>query len=68
MATGSSKKRLFEDEDEFKNLSEMHATKRAKFHGIISSLSPLKSSARGTTNFFHGQLTDGKQRKQGGWI
>ena len=62
MAGGSgTKKRLFED-DEFENVSEMRVTKCAKVHGILSSLSPMKSNAKGTTKYFHGELTDGKKK------
>ena len=57
MAAGSSKRSY----DEFKYVSEVdHEAKHAKVHGIVASLSPMKESTSGCSNFFDGQLTDGK--------
>ena len=54
---GSSKRSY----DEFKDVSEVdHEAKHAKVHGIVASLSPMKESTSGLSNFFDGQLTDGK--------
>jgi len=65
MATegGGSRKRLFQEDDvdEFESLNEVHACKSAKVHGVLTSVSPMKSNRAGTTKYFDAQLTDGKK-------
>jgi hypothetical protein len=63
MAKGKGKKRLLEDEsqlDEFGSVSEISsATKFAKVHGVIKSVSPMKKGASGCS-YFDGNLSDGE--------
>ena len=49
--------------DDFSDLSEVqHPSKCAKIDGILSSLSPMKTSTTGTTKYFDGEITNGKKR------
>lgn len=48
-------------EDEF-GVGELHESKSAKVHGVMTSLSPIKASTSGKTKYFHGELTDGQNR------
>ena len=48
------------DSDEEFELSNIHVSKSAKVHGVMTSLSPVKASSSGRSKFFHGELTDGK--------
>ena len=47
-----------DSEDEF-DVSNMHVSKRAKIHGVMTTLSPIKISAS-QSKYFHGELSDGK--------
>ena len=46
-------------EDAEFDISEMHAAKHAKVHGVMTSLSPMKESKKGS-KYFIGSLSDGK--------
>ena len=52
-----SRKRSYE-ELELSTLDSMPSTKAAKVHGLFTSLSPMKNSARGKSTYFEGQLSD----------
>ena len=52
----ASRKRAY---DEF-DVSDMQVSKSAKVHGLVASLSPMKSNVSGTTKYFEGRLTDKK--------
>lgn len=57
MATGS-RKRTYE---EFSDVTAVdHEAKCAKIDGVVASLSPMKASVSGRSNYFEGQLSDGK--------
>ena len=51
-----SRKRSYE-ELELSTLDSMPSTKAAKVHGLLTSLSPMKNSARGKSTYFEGQLS-----------
>ena len=57
MAEPSRVKRSL-DEDKFKNVSDMDASKSARVHETLASLSPTKNSTGGS-KYFHTQLTHG---------
>ena len=40
-------------------MAELSPTKRAKVHGYIESLSPMKDSQSGSRKYFTGKITDG---------
>ena len=46
-------------QDEFA-VSEAKVSKSARVHGVVTSLSPLKNNASGTTKYFQGQMSDEK--------
>ena len=50
------------DTDKEFEVGEMHVSKSVKIHGVMTSLSPMKPSASGMSKYFHGQLTDGKNK------
>jgi len=50
-----------DDLDKFECLSEVHACKSAKAHGVLTSLSPMKSNRAGTMKYFDGHLTNRKK-------
>ena len=59
MATGGRKRAY----DEFADVTAVdHETKCAKIHGVVASLSPMKASSSGRSNYFDGQLSDGKTK------
>ena len=49
------------EEDEFDNITDLHASKCAKVHGVVSSLPPMKMNKAGTSKYFYAELTDGKR-------
>lgn len=55
---GYNRKRLL---DEFDEVIGINPSKNAKLHGVISSVSPMKSNSSGSTKYFDGALTDGKK-------
>lgn len=57
----SGTKRAIEACDEFEDLGAVHMSKKARVHGVLTSLSPMKNSAAGTTKYYDGQLTNGKK-------
>ena len=52
-------KRSLEDESEFA-VSDIHVTKSAKIHGMMTAISLMKESKNGKTKYFNGKLCDGK--------
>ena len=51
------RKRLVEEFDE---VTHANPSKCAKLHGVLSSISPMKTSTSGATKYFDGELTDGQ--------
>ena len=47
------------DEAEF-DISDMHVTKHAKIHGVMTGISPIKESKNGKSKYFNGKICDGK--------
>ena len=60
-SAGRSKKRLFQECDEFEGVSEVRVSKRAKVHGVLTSLSPMITSSSGKSKYFDGRLSDGSK-------
>ena len=60
-SAGGSKKRLFQECDEFEGVSEVRLSKKAKVHGVLTSLSPMITSSSGKSKYFDGRLTDGSK-------
>ena len=52
-------KRSLEEESEFE-VSDMHVSKSAKIHGVMTVISPMKESKKGKTMYFDGKLSDGR--------
>ena len=48
-------------EDEFE-IGELHVSKCARIHGVVTSVSPMKLSASGKSRYFDGELSDGKRK------
>lgn len=48
-------------EDEFE-IGELHVSKCARIHGVVTSVSPMKLSASGKSRYFDGELSDGKEK------
>ena len=57
-------KRRTVEEDEFVSVDKMFPSKHAKVHGVVTSLSHMKSNAAGTSRYFSGELTDGNSRRR----
>ena len=55
-SAGGSKKRLFQECDEFEGVSEVRLS---KVHGVLTSLSPMITSSSGNSKYFDGRLSDG---------
>ena len=43
-------------------MGEMHVFQSVKIYCVMTSLSPMTLSASGLSKYFHGQLTDGKNK------
>lgn len=48
-------------EDEF-DIGELHVSKCARVHGVVTSVSPMKLSESGKSRYFDGELSDGKRK------
>lgn len=59
-STEFSTKRPRIEDQEFQNLAEISPTKRAKIHGFLETLSPIKDNVSRTRKYFTGKITDGK--------
>ena len=59
-STDISGKRPRMEDQEFKSLADLSPTKRAKVHGHLETLSPVKDNVAGTRKYFTGKVTDGK--------
>ena len=53
-----ARKRLADEFEE--DLTQINPAKNAKLQGMISTISPMKTNAAGTTKYFDGELTDGR--------
>ena len=56
------RRRSFGDSDDEFTVGELHQSKCAKIHGVLTQLSPMKASNSGKSNYFEGKLTDGKSK------
>lgn len=54
----NSKKRGRESVEEFEEISGVHTSPRAKIHGVVNLVSPMKKSK--TCPYFDGEFSDGK--------
>lgn len=58
-----AKRTVQEQEEEFQHIGDISPSKRAKGHGYVQSLSPLKQSPKGS-RYFTCEVTDGSSQRR----